>query len=836
MRGSLLVILGISLLATLVLVSVVLAVLYAWFWAFIHPSELPLWTQLSDHLVAAMLLLLGQGIGLWVCLRWIIARRFSRPVAAFAEALRYARAHMAPIGQVDYQAGDELGELIGEYNQLVGDYRQYQRSHLDPEESGLPASRRQTYRDIFERHRAPMLLFDPDSLRILDVNGAAQAFYGLSRTRLVELTMEDLCLDDPQDDQEDSAKSREAQIRSVRGEPFVQCHRRADGEPRKVECLVSAIVDDDGESVNCALIQDVSERLHHLERLDELARFLAECENITATGHWFLGADGQMSWSREGYRIHGVDPEQFDGTLESTFRLIHPEDRDRLRQTLQRALRNDETFTLEARIHKPGGEERLIRYQGRRLALGEGASRPGIFAIVHDITEHRELEQRLREQERIQNQAARLARLGSFVWDLADERYRYCSAQMAEIFAETQDAFMEAIDSEQALVERIHPDDQLNYLRKRDEAVRQRKPYEVEFRVREDDDWRQLLELGEVVSDDAGKALRLVGSTQDISRLKAMEDKLRQETSFRSQAAKLAMLGTFVWDLGEDRCFFCSGELATIYGLTTPEEYTQQVTSMEALLAQVHPDDRRRYLEARRRAKAEGDHYQIEYRLMSFLSHQRYVAEIAQVLSYGGGRLRVVGSVQDISEKKRREQELQRLATTDELTGVFNRRHFMHLAGQAFMQGKRQGGTLSVLMMDIDHFKSINTRFEHAGGDAALQAFTRICQAALRSQDVLGRLGGEEFAVLLPGTNTAAAYTIAERIRHQVSRLVVDAPPTAKEATFGMTVSIGLATSDGHDSSVDQVLLRADSALFAAKDGGRNQVYPPENHPIKQRS
>jgi len=824
--------LGFWLILALLVVGLLTACVYTGVYWLLHLPESSFPAILGERLGFTGVLLLTQLPAALAGLALVLRGRLRQPLRTLGVALDYARAHRAPIGEVDYTAEDEVGAVIAKYNALVAAFRQQQRQALAPGASNL--DQLQTFRDLFHCQRAIMVLFDPDSLAIVEANQAAKAYYGLSHSQCLERTMVDLYHAPPP---RDAPPARAEFARGVRGEVLCQIHRRADGAPRPVECLVSAVVNDDGESLNCALIQDIGERLAFQEHLEEQARFLTEAEAITGMGYWFLARDGRMRWSREGYRIHGVDPARFEATPEETLRLVHGEDRERFRSVLQTALRSGETFTLEVRVRHPGDEWRLIQYQGRALNPGEDPQRRGVLAVFRDITERRELEQRLREQERIQDQAARLARLGSFVWDLGAERYRYCSREMAAIFGDTQARFIQAIHSEQALIERIHPDDQLGYLRKRDEAAREQRPYEVEFRIRDpaSPEWRQLIEMGEVVSDEAGRALRLVGSTQDISRLKAMEDKLRQETSFRSQAAKLAMLGTFVWDLGEDRCFFCSGELATIYGLTTPEEYTQQFDAMPALLAQIHPDDRERYLNARQQARAEGEHYQIEYRLINVLGRECYVAEIAQVLSYGGGRLRVVGSVQDISDKKRREQELQRLATTDELTGVFNRRHFMTLAGKAFMQAKRREQPLSVLMLDIDHFKSINTRFEHAGGDAALQAFTRSCQSALRPQDALGRLGGEEFAVLLPEADAAGAYQIAERIRHHVSKLVVQAPAGSREPRFGMTVSIGLAAASASDTSIDQTLLRADSALFSAKDGGRNRVHPVTANPARQR-
>lgn len=779
--------------------------------------------QLWDFAPFALILGLCVLLSVLVTVRYLLIQRVQQPLVALQQALRLIREEQRPHGGLPPPlVADEVGQLVMLFNQLMADASYTQRYLVDPQRGTLITANPQPYRQSFRHNPDILLLFHPENLRILEANRAAEDFYGLDHEALLALSLGDLLHPSAM-----GSPLKQQVAKASNGSPVLLLHRHASGAARQMDCSIGTLSNDHGDQLGFARLRDVTDQTAQLAELESQACYLQEAEEITATGHWFLGGDGQMQWSQEAYRIHGVTPENFHASLERTFRLLHPNDREPFRNALQKAMRQGEPFTLELRVRLPAGDERLIQYRGKALNGDKTSGRKGILAVFHDITEHRELEQRLREQERIHQQAARMAKLGSFVWDLNAERYRFCSAEMATIFGSSHASFIQEIDSEQALVERIHPEDQLPYMRKRDQAARERQPYEVEFRIHDADlgEWRQLLELGEVVADDNGQAQRLVGSTQDISRMKAMEDKLRQETSFRSQAAELARLGTFVWDLSEDRCFFCSGELATIYGLTSPEEYTGQFVTTALLLAQVHTEDRERYLKARQSATADGNRYQIEYRLINFLGKERYVAEIAQVLSYGGGRLRVVGSVQDISEKKRREEKLHRLATTDELTGIYNRRHFMEQGSKTFMLNKRQGQPLSVLMLDIDHFKSINTRFEHIGGDMALQAFTRCCQRVLRREDILGRLGGEEFAVLLPGVDAGRAYEMAERLRHQVRRLKVTAPAGSSEPQFSFTVSIGLASAGGKDASLDQVLLRADSALFSAKNSGRDRVH-----------
>jgi diguanylate cyclase (GGDEF)-like protein len=177
---------------------------------------------------------------------------------------------------------------------------------------------------------------------------------------------------------------------------------------------------------------------------------------------------------------------------------------------------------------------------------------------------------------------------------------------------------------------------------------------------------------------------------------------------------------------------------------------------------------------------------------------------------------------QDISLRKAMEQELQRLATTDSLTGLPNRRHFMEQLEYELARIKRFGKPASLLMLDLDHFKRVNDTYGHAAGDAVLRHFAELAQTSLREIDLIGRLGGEEFGVLLPGTTQPGAIELAERLREAVAA----APVMAGEHQIPVTVSIGIAEFDPTDPHPDDILARADVALYKAKESGRNRVCP----------
>ncbi|HUC64758.1 MAG TPA: GGDEF domain-containing protein [Stellaceae bacterium] len=176
-----------------------------------------------------------------------------------------------------------------------------------------------------------------------------------------------------------------------------------------------------------------------------------------------------------------------------------------------------------------------------------------------------------------------------------------------------------------------------------------------------------------------------------------------------------------------------------------------------------------------------------------------------------------------ISERRKAEMQvdhLQKLAAFDSLTGVFNRRHFLAVAETEWQRFQRYQRPLALLMIDIDRFKSINDRFGHDVGDRVIAGIARICRDANRNSDVVGRLGGEEFAMLLPETSLGDAGLVAERLRSAVAsqRLL---PPGDSAAP--VTISIGVSEAQGA-AAITELFKQADLALYAAKRTGRNKV------------
>ena len=197
-------------------------------------------------------------------------------------------------------------------------------------------------------------------------------------------------------------------------------------------------------------------------------------------------------------------------------------------------------------------------------------------------------------------------------------------------------------------------------------------------------------------------------------------------------------------------------------------------------------------------------------------SDGRHIRSQCAVLPSGGRMLTYC----DVTDLVCHAEELETLASTDSLTGIYNRRRFLALADAEWSRFQRYHRPLSMLMVDIDHFKVVNDRFGHATGDVALSWVATVCKKDQRGSDIVGRIGGEEFALLLPETDLTQASVVAERIRKNVAVQSI----AAYGNTVTLTVSIGIAAATLSMSGIGTLMRASDQAMYEAKSQGRNRT------------
>lgn len=310
----------------------------------------------------------------------------------------------------------------------------------------------------------------------------------------------------------------------------------------------------------------------------------------------------------------------------------------------------------------------------------------------------------------------------------------------------------------------------------------------------------QMISLG-------GESVYMVGFS-DVTAQKLAEIAMRQSEENVRTLFEAAPVPLILSRLSDRAVLLANQRAADLFAVSL-----QGVIGRQTMDFYHDPKDRMRLVEY---LQSRGFYNNEEVRLRAADGRVFWALMSGRIIDYEGESAVLTG-VLDVTGQKDLEKELRELAATDPLTGVANRRAFMESAAMEIKRTDRSGQPVSICYLDIDHFKDVNDQHGHAGGDEVLvRVAASICEE-LRAIDLLARIGGEEFAVLLPDTGIGGASALAERIRARVSKLEL------LEGKLKITVSLGVAQRAAEET-LDQLLARADRALYRAKQGGRNRV------------
>ena len=313
--------------------------------------------------------------------------------------------------------------------------------------------------------------------------------------------------------------------------------------------------------------------------------------------------------------------------------------------------------------------------------------------------------------------------------------------------------------------------------------------------------------------DASGAIVGMIGISHDITEKKRLEDRVRRQKELLDTV--LDNIDGLVYVKGADRRFrYANRHLAEVFGRPVDEivgRLDSELMPREAADA---------FWEKDLHMLATGKRYAGEESLVDSAGRLRHYWSVVVPWPDFNGSPALIGLVTDITEQHALKEELQRQVRTDSLTGIANRRSFQERAEAEFARSRRYGIPLSLVAIDIDHFKRINDDYGHAVGDRVLQDFAACCQRALREEDLCARTGGEEFCILLPDTDADAARAIAERIR----LMAASCRPCPEHPALTITASFGIACVEASDRSFDTVFSRADRALYAAKQQGRDRT------------
>ncbi len=414
-----------------------------------------------------------------------------------------------------------------------------------------------------------------------------------------------------------------------------------------------------------------------------------------------------------------------------------------------------------------------------------------------------------------------LAGTNTGIWDrdIGAGTVRY-SAGWAELLGYHPEDLSHRIEDSFALV---HPDD-LEYLKAQVHlhlyGIMDK--FEAEHRLRcKDGSYKWVLSRGRVVKRDAeGHPLRMVGTTADVSSIRELSERLEESCKLLTNLVNQVPGFVFQYRRETDGTFsfpYASPMIRQIYELTPQDA----AADPECILDRIHPDDLAPFIAARAASAADNLPWHVEFRVRLPNQGLRWRQLDAQPMTQADGSILWHGLIVDITDRKHAERELQTLARIDYLTQLPNRRFFMEkMAAELSRLHRGATGQSTIMMIDLDHFKVINDSHGHAVGDLVIMKFGRLLREEIRKHDDAGRLGGEEFGIILSGTGLAEASLFADRLR----RCIATTPIIANDHSIRYTISVGMCNMTPADTSIDAVLARADKALYRAKRLGRDRV------------
>jgi diguanylate cyclase (GGDEF)-like protein/PAS domain S-box-containing protein len=441
---------------------------------------------------------------------------------------------------------------------------------------------------------------------------------------------------------------------------------------------------------------------------------------------------------------------------------------------------------------------------------------------------HRAAEE-LRAAAALMADAQRVANFGSWEWRLDDNQVSW-SDQLYRIFGIEQEQDPDSFRGTFAkYLERVHPEEQAEVRAKIEAALADAISFRFEHRiVRPDGQIRNLRCQGEPLVDPATKEIvRVVGVCQDVTELAQIE-RARSEADARFRIAfENAPIGIALVDFKEGpdgRLTEVNRALCDLTGRSGDELIGTKLTGL--CLAEDAAID-----EAQRERLIAGEIERFTVEKRALLPDDRLVwheLSVSTIPNAGGRRESGIVQVQDVTERKRFEEQLRYIADHDSLTGLMNRRRFRDELDSQLALRRRYGGVGALLLIDLDRLKAVNDTRGHGAGDVALRRVAEAMRGRFRSTDVLARLAGDEFAVLLPSAEAHEAMNLAEAL---IARLAAD-----EVASWGVSVSVGVAPFGGEDTrTTEDVMATADAAMYRAKQRGGAVAEladsPPAGHP-----
>jgi diguanylate cyclase (GGDEF)-like protein/PAS domain S-box-containing protein len=551
---------------------------------------------------------------------------------------------------------------------------------------------------------------------------------------------------------------------------------------------------------------------HQPLTLIQFQQMLDAAERLAQLGHWTLDiATQQPWWSPQVFTILRRDPALGEPPFSEHARYVHPDDWPRLERAVADCCEHQTPYDLQLRIRRDDGSEGHVRVHGVALDQADvGVTQ--LVGFVLDVSQQATLEQALRKREAdyrllVEEQNDLIVKVD------AEGRFLFVSPGYCQTFGKREEELIG-----QGFMPLVHPED-----RARTEAAMaslQRPPYRcyLEQRAMTDEGWRWFGWSDSAILDDHGQVSAIIGAGRDIHERKLAELELQRTQRILDLALESGGIGTY-------RADFETGEV------NVDDRYLAQLgyargelePSQEWWIANVHPEDLASFADQSEQVMRGGlNDFTAEYRFRHRDGHWVWLQDHARVYDRNpDGVARAASGLRiDVTRRKEAELKLAYHADHDPLTDLLNRRGMWRAIRRIHAQGLRAQRAHCVAILDLDFFKQVNDAHGHVAGDGLLQDIGRLLRDNSREADWVARWGGEEFLILMPDTDAEQAVSFIERLRERIAStgFLIDARP------IRVTVSAGLAASRLGTETQDELVNRADRALYAAKRAGRNRM------------
>jgi diguanylate cyclase (GGDEF)-like protein/PAS domain S-box-containing protein len=673
------------------------------------------------------------------------------------------------------------------------------------------------FRRFFEENGSVMLLADPSDGEIVAANRAACAFYGYPQEQLVgmftrqidTLTPEELALD------RQRALNKECSVFTYRG-------RLASGEERDIEVYSSPIAVG-GRTLLCGIIHDVSER----KRAETLLRESEERYRTTfeqaAVGIVHNSLDGRILFCNERFaQIVGYPPDEVPGMYVSQF--TAPEDAAETAALIKRIASGGGGETIEKRYLRKGGSRCWAKTTVSMQHDSQGQPLH-MIAFIEDINERKQTEERLTEAQEALRKSEERHRIAFQTSSNAVNIVR----MEDDMYLDVNQTFLNMLGYQRDEVDG-RTSTELNIwadpgdLQKMDEALRRDHIFRGDVQLRKKNGeiiWGRM-SASLFVHDGVSTVLTV---TQDISDAKAAEQRLAaaqealRTSEERYRVAFQTSLDAININRMDDRRYIdCNQAFLDMTGYEREEVLGQTSPQVEIW---ANPRDRMTMMEMmRQNTNCRG--LEIQFRKKS---GELFWGEMSASQMEIDGVPCILFITRDLSAAKTAEKTIRSLAFYDPLTGLPNRQHLMARLRQPLDAGTRGGRSQALLLVDLDHFKTLNDTLGHQAGDLLLQEAARRIVACAHEADTVCRLGGDEFVVLLEDQSKVAEEAAAQaRAVGEKILAAIDQPCMIEDHECLSTASIGIAVFEDRRDSTDEILQQAEIALYQAKAAGRNNM------------